>query len=195
MVYVGKVVECSQVDAVNAHRGEEDADTWEYPVDPGILREAEDDEADGEEEGVEARKVETDLRVVVFLILHLLVTILLGRSGRSIRCSYRVGCGSLALGHRSRRGNVGALVTTCEATEEVSEAGGVWVLVYSQHCGERRTDTHGDEDEADLLGVEVVGYLEDEGDGGERHVEDCPREGDPEGEEEYYGLGEQEVLK
>lgn len=63
------------------------------------------------------------------------------------------------------------------------------VLHDGEVGGERGAEHHGEEDEAALLGVEGVRDGEDEGEGGEGHVEDGPGEGDPEGEEEDDWLG------
>lgn len=64
-------------------------------------------------------------------------------------------------------------------------------LINGDKSEEDGGDAGGAEDGAGLLLGEIVGRGENEGDGCEREVEDCPGKGDPEAEEEYDGFGEE----
>ena len=66
-------------------------------------------------------------------------------------------------------------------------------MVDGEDGGEDRADAHGGEDGVGLREREVVLIAEDERDGREGEVEDCPAEGDPEREPEDDGLGQEEV--
>lgn len=178
MIDIGEVVECRKVDGVDAHSCESDADTWDGPVKPGVLSEAEPKKTDWEEESVKAGKIETEFRILVrlnFYCLTIFSNFWLGGLGRRWRCG-------------SVLGNM-ALMTACVAAEEVAETRGVFVLDDGEDGGEDRADHHGDKDEAAFLGIEAVGGGEYEGERGECHVEDGPGERHPEGEEEYDWFG------